>query len=872
MPTATIPSNTISTKSKFFCFKSYFKFRAWKQVMQWLIIGATSILFLGTFAVADAYAAATVIDIEGATTAVGAPDETTLDFDATPGAGFDAYSARLYFSGNVENGNPDDFELKGWVWNENFGWISLYCGADGKNQGINCGSIEYGVKVDLSDEGKMYGWAWGDNIGWLSFNCDGGTNDTFSCGSTEYGAHLAIEIDVGLGEVKAKDQALDTLAREPMAWSDTVGKFALNGIESKILDLMINPGDTEAPYGVWTKVENPEGGDPNVVPNKTEMPAADGVEGYDLFVNVADILGNPINPGFVTINTNWTNTIQKDQTKNDTSAGNLIDNPGKFEPVTGPTTSGGVSTAFHQKITSIAPTSEGNCYDPENDGCDVYYAKFADDTIQKQKLTYEGGNVTITIPVGTVVINPLPIVNSAINNLEFVAPLEIDKVKFLLPGTNEEISVIQATRNTIDTFIITGIANGVLPAHRIYIELKSLDTDVEYNFINSIDESPVGGPSLLIHSLATLNALANNELYAIPFTPSPDPNALSALVAGAELETIINIGGIVKYYNNGLPLTDDSEIINQTVEILSGSIFSPGSIQAASDQEVTLYGDAAVYESRTSVLKDVSDLIRGTTITGGGTFTIDGATSEFALASNSLKDGRVYFFENTDVHLEDIANLAGFAPSTDSPISIIVRGGDLYIDGNINEFGDPTSIGLISLESSTDSAEATKGGHIYVHGDVTDLVEVSIFADGPMYRYADNVCFNSTDGLREPNFVDGSYGCDTAGGYEEPTSAIPNQMYIRGNIASLNCIGCSVSTAPTRGDGTLIGGVNATAKDFAIARLYDFNYFSYFRLHPETGTPSGALATNVPATATADRPVYVEYSPAPSGMFGFRGF
>lgn len=858
-------------KSKFFCFKSYFKFRAWKQIAQWFIIGATSILFLGTFAVADAYAAASIVDIEGETTVVGDPDETTLDFDVDPATGdFDQYAARLYFSGNVEEGNPDDFELRGWAWNDNFGWISLYCGADGKNQGLDCGSIEYGVKVDLSDDGRMYGWAWGDNIGWLSFNCDGGTNDGITCGSTEYGSFLAIEVDLGLGEVEAKD-----LTREPMAWSDTVGKFALNGISSSILDLMINPGDTEAKYGIWTKVENPEGDDPDAIPSKSEMPAADGVEGYDLFINVADILGNPVNPGFVTINTNWNDTVQKDQTINDTSEKNLGAIGKSKWNTSGPKTTLGFGT-HHQEITSIAPTTEGNCYDPEGDGCDVYYAKFAEDTIQPQLLTYEGGDVTITIPaVGTVTVNPLPIVNSAINNLEFVAPIEIDRAKFLLPGNPpKEISVIQSTRNAIDTFKITGIANGILPEHKISVELKSIENDVEYNFIDNIDASPVGASNIVTHTLASLNALANNELYAIPFTPSPDPNALATLVAGAELETVINLPSLdVKYYNNGLPLNDDSEIINQTVEILSGSIFSPGSIQAASDQEVTLYGDAAVYESRTSVLKDVSDLIRGTTITGGGTFTIDGTTSELALASNSLKDGRVYFFENTDVHLEDLSNLAGFAPSVDSPISIIVRSGDLYIDGNINELGDPTPIGLIALESSTDSAEATKGGHIYVHADVTDMVEVSIFADGPMYRYADGVCFNASDGLREPNFVDGSYGCDTAGGYEEPTSAIPNQMYIRGNIASLNCIGCSVSTAPTRGDGTLIGSGNATAKDFAISRLYDFNYFSYFRLHPEPPhNPSGNLATNVPAGAPANRPVYIEYSPAPSNMFGFRSF
>jgi hypothetical protein len=96
-------------------------------------------------------------------------------------------------------------------------------------------------------------------------------------------------------------------------------------------------------------------------------------------------------------------------------------------------------------------------------------------------------------------------------------------------------------------------------------------------------------------------------------------------------------------------------------------------------------------------------------------------------------------------------------------------------------------------------------------------------------------------------------------------------FYLKGNIATMNCLGCSVSASPTRGDGTLISG-GATAKNFAIARLYDFNYFSYFRLHPISGDAMGSLAINVPASAPVNRPVYVEYSPAPSNMFGFSSF
>lgn len=853
-----------------YCYKSYFKYRGWKQIAQWFAIGVTSIVMLGSFAVCDAYAAAQTTDIEGVTTAVGTPDEKELDFDVDPGTGtFDQYAARLYYSGTRDSqGDPYDFELRGWVWNDNFGWISLYCGADGKNLGINCGNRQYGVKVDLQNEGRMYGWAWGDNIGWVSFNCEVGKNETFTCGSsiTEYGSYLNIEVDTGLGEVDAQD-----IAREPMAWSDTVGKFALTGIGSSILDIMVREGDAEAPYGIWTKVENRNGGDRNTPPTKENMPAADGLQGYDLYVNVADILGNPIDPLFVNFNTEWDNRVQKDQTINDTSPGNLISIIETAWGTSGPATSGGVTTAYHQRVSSVAPTKEGNCYDPDNDGCDVYYTKFAEETIQDQVLEYLGGSVTVTVPaVGSVTVDPLPFVGSTISNLEFAAPVDIDKVKYLLPGNPpEEIGVIQSTRNTIDTFKINASLKGASLGHNIKLELNTLEPDVVYNFIDNIDQSPAGGLNFKDLTVAAINALSNNELFAIPFAPNPDPEGLESYIAGAELRSTVTIPAFgVKYFNNGLPLTDDSEIINQAVEIISGSVFSPGAIKASSEADVTLYGDVAVYETRDRVLKDVTSLIKGITIPSVGTITINDATSESELQRNKLKDGRVYFFENTDVHLESVDVLHNFAPSTKDPISIILRGGDLYIDGNINGASVSGPVGLIALESNTDTNEDTKGGHIYVNANVTDMVEVSIFADGPMYRYVPGICFNSTDGLREPNFVDGSYGCPA---FREPISSLPNQMYIKGNIATMNCIGCSVSTAPTRGNGTLISG-GATAKNFAIARLYDFNYFSYFRLHPETGTPSGATAINVPASAKPNMPVYVEYSPAPSNMFGFRSY
>ena len=56
----------------------------------------------------------------------------------------------------------DDFELTGWMWGENVGWVSLSC----KNTS-SCGTVDYGVSND--GNGVLSGFAWSENLGWINF-------------------------------------------------------------------------------------------------------------------------------------------------------------------------------------------------------------------------------------------------------------------------------------------------------------------------------------------------------------------------------------------------------------------------------------------------------------------------------------------------------------------------------------------------------------------------------------------------------------------------------------------------------------------------------------------------------------------------------
>lgn len=60
--------------------------------------------------------------------------------------------------------SPTAFNLSGWAWSGNIGWISFNC----SNTGI-CGTSNYGVSADPVS-GLMSGYAWSENIGWISFN------------------------------------------------------------------------------------------------------------------------------------------------------------------------------------------------------------------------------------------------------------------------------------------------------------------------------------------------------------------------------------------------------------------------------------------------------------------------------------------------------------------------------------------------------------------------------------------------------------------------------------------------------------------------------------------------------------------------------
>lgn len=106
-------------------------------------------------------------------------------------------------------------KFKGWVWNDNLGWFSLRAENEDsdnalENRGIELvSSIAYGVDVVYSpepmnpDNYELVGYGWGDNVGWIKFNCKANTNyayDVDDCANSNYGVSLTLNNDSGLYE------------------------------------------------------------------------------------------------------------------------------------------------------------------------------------------------------------------------------------------------------------------------------------------------------------------------------------------------------------------------------------------------------------------------------------------------------------------------------------------------------------------------------------------------------------------------------------------------------------------------------------------------------------------------------------------------
>jgi len=193
------------------------------------MFGAVAMVAAALYAVPARAADSTCFDIRGDGQQViyGAAANSGIMAFADPYQPDEAYKACARDMGTY-------YQLEGWGWNTNLGWVSLYCpaGSGAQNQGVGCGSYTYGVTVD-KDDGQFHGFAWGDDMGYISFNCADDSN-----GCTGGNNHLVkAETDTDcLGYIYSStsfptpNNCPAHTAVDAFAWSDQVGWFDLSGV------------------------------------------------------------------------------------------------------------------------------------------------------------------------------------------------------------------------------------------------------------------------------------------------------------------------------------------------------------------------------------------------------------------------------------------------------------------------------------------------------------------------------------------------------------------------------------------------------------------------------------------------------------------
>ncbi|MBT3704243.1 hypothetical protein HOG17_00510 [Candidatus Peregrinibacteria bacterium] len=172
------------------------------------------------------------------------------------------------------------YEMRGWAWSDNLGWISFYCdgkiGAPGSNEGAACGEYSYSVRFDanrnimsgtddIGDGQFAYNsWAWNSAMGWMSFTS---ANHIPPPVSPNYGVNIDL---VG--------------GFHGYAWSPTLGYIDFEGPIAEFTDIP-PPEDCDITPGVCVKIKS-------VIPGNEVI--ADGVDYHEVYVYIKDKNLNPI--------------------------------------------------------------------------------------------------------------------------------------------------------------------------------------------------------------------------------------------------------------------------------------------------------------------------------------------------------------------------------------------------------------------------------------------------------------------------------------------------------------------------------------------------------------------------------------------------
>ncbi len=824
------------------------------------------------------------------------------------------YRAKLIKTGEPFTDGKEVYEMRGWAWNDNLGWVSFYCDGndgtngqpvkDGTNLGASCGQQTYGVKLKYNyAEGSLsfVGYAWNDATGYISMNSLNG-------GTVKYGLKVGVKTEAhpDEGAIIGDHQDLGGSAT-PYAWSQSLTWINFTGVRAEV-ELVVIPepvcdetdfvgscidicveGDTREQCNQDQDDGDDDDGDSSTlgiddldVYTDPAYPIADGVESYKIKISFKDKDGVPmkktdINASTIKIFFKWKDTVKRNQMVGQ-SVGDLLTHLTKpftkssgaitYKPIFLYTSSTEIPSSFEGapesedidvninadninssanvdwegdklvlKIKSLAPTSGGNKSKVVSMGEKVY--RLNDINEERNELILESVQWSLTKD-GITITGRTPYTDGGLH-LNFRPALEVDTLNtYVKPKSADQPDIDAAKKDpTNDTLVLyRNVATNLEVGAKSlvtggYLVDKGAPTTLTQLIVEDDQESD------FTTIQETLSKNDNRKsIYEDPdgesfdfwdsnyfiLTPDLSTRTTDEYTSGVKLRSTISYESMYKpvtYYSNHLPRTDKS--IANPVAVIQGTLYGTGTT-TQTGVTITEIGDNNVNIVKDTVYENVKKLVRDQNITP--------ATDRVEIGNNitctrdckvipTTNGERIIYVKGNDVVLTNDDNGATDITWNGNTV-VVVDGGNLYIDNNLynNIKVDPDKkLGLVVIRNTGDDLK--EAGNIYISPEVTNIQALAV-AWGAIFSY---------DGENKDNTTSdyGNYG-EFNWDDDESTMVrtLQKQLIWQGGISSNNTIGGVDESDAYYKTGYQILNKNDPAHLFT-ARLYDLNYFRYFR-------------------------------------------
>ncbi|MFA5820953.1 MAG: hypothetical protein WC873_02530 [Candidatus Gracilibacteria bacterium] len=780
---------------------------------------------------------------------------------------------------------PDKYLLKGFMWNDNIGYISLGC-ENGSNESVPCGGFDYGVFTDEPIPGspaKVKGYAWNPVFGYINFNCSGGAvggstgvpGDLTNCGIIPYGVTMDPE----------------TGALSGYAYSQAGIYLGFSGV-----NVAIKGVPEEPPIEHWCDGVNWTGACVEVDVEGALLPEsgpklADGTDGYTINLYLRDSNKQPasLDTFDVTMRFFWDDTVKKDQVSDykveddmddmqnpwsQTGAGegaveykpiSVVD--GDFAVVPGEPGHYQLKT----EISSYAPTRDGNTSlttstDPALNFQNEVFLNKVDGIPSDQEANYlKLKRVQYSLKNGGVDVVPPNSIIYANGKLDLSLPFE-PVYSFETLYADDRQDAIKAFRSVPTIFKVKAVEadnalspeiGSVLAALTLaYDSTKTVEkcgldypggvrsdfdfffSDPDGTLAGQLSRPPdisiiVDGKPQIAQFFGIFKSVGAFDLAAEATFPETGDTItqLCGFVQAPSLYTRVRFkkdGKEVRYYANKLPRLGGDVVANPAI-VVHGNVYSQYSCSVnAGIAAVSPVGDQTISSVKNAIDKNVKSY-------GGA---ISDINNDSTCNVTSLVDGGDC---GPDKKFEvkgsgEIAETVLYYKNTDvylNPTSsgsgkyaIVVDGGNLYIESDLYNSEGELAIAVFKKtpkEGDADSLKFSKSGNVFIDTTVKNI-QASLIADGSI--------FSKVPGMDEVAYTklldDGDL--NELNNYFVNLSGNSYQLLWEGGVSARNSIGgadlCGKSSYFFRG--------NETTQNKKLAQLYDLNYLRLFRLDLET--------------------------------------